>query len=432
MAELIPRRVLFGNPERVSPRISPNGTSLAWIAPHDGVLNVWTAPVGADGVDWDSATVVTSDTDRGIRVFRWAHDGRHLLYLQDTGGDENWRLYDVDLHTMQRRDLTPFEGVQAQILATEKKYPSEVLVGLNRDNPALHDVYRLDLVTGDMVKQVENPGFAGWVADTELVTRVGVGLEPDGSLVIKVRDGADGDWRLLQTLPAEDAMTSGADGDQRGRRLDAGDELGGRGHRPAGPRRPGQRRGGGAGRGPRRGRERRPGEPGHPGTADRHLGQGPHRVPGARPCPGGGPGGHPRAAPGRPGDRRAGSQRHGVAGGVHQRRRPGALLPVRPAAPRGPLPVRSPARTVPVRAGPDGAVLLPGAGRPDDPRVRDLPAGSGPLRAAHGAQRPRRAVGTGHVGLRLRGAVAREPRLPVRAGQLPRFHRLRQGVRQRR
>ena len=109
---------------------------------------------------------------------------------------------------MQHRDLTPFEGVQAQILATEKKLPSEVLVGLNRDNPALHDVYRLDLVTGDLVKEVENPGFAGWVADTKLVTRVGVGLEPDGSMVVKVRDGADGDWRLLLTLPAEDALTS--------------------------------------------------------------------------------------------------------------------------------------------------------------------------------------------------------------------------------
>src|SRR5499425_459480 len=209
MAELIPRRVLFGNPERISPRISPNGTSLAWIAPHNGVLNVWTAPVGPDGVDWDSAQVVTNDTDRGIRVFRWAHDGRHLLYLQDTGGDENWRLYDVDLTTMRHRDLTPFEGVQAQILATEKDLPDEVLVGLNRDNPALHDVYRLDLVTGELVKEVENPGFAGWVADTKLVTRVGVGVEPDGSLVIKVRDGADGDWRLLLTLPAEDALTSG-------------------------------------------------------------------------------------------------------------------------------------------------------------------------------------------------------------------------------
>ena len=208
MAELIPRRILFGNPERISPRISPNGTSLAWIAPHNGVLNVWTAPVGPDGVDWDSAQVVTNDTDRGIRVFRWAHDGRHLLYLQDTGGDENWRLYDVDLTTMQHRDLTPFEGVQAQILATEKDLPDEVLVGLNRDNPALHDVYRLNLTSGDLVKEVENPGFAGWVADTKLVTRVGVGLEPDGSLVVKVRDGADGDWRLLLTLPAEDALTS--------------------------------------------------------------------------------------------------------------------------------------------------------------------------------------------------------------------------------
>ena len=208
MAELIPRRILFGNPERISPRISPNGTSLAWIAPHNEVLNVWTAPVGPEGVDWDSAQVVTNDTDRGIRVFLWAHDGRHLLYLQDTGGDENWRLYDVDVTTMQHRDLTPFEGVQAQILATEKDLPDEVLVGLNRDNPALHDVYRLNLTSGDLVKEVENPGFAGWVADTKLVTRVGVGLEPDGSLVVKVRDGADGDWRLLRTLPAEDALTS--------------------------------------------------------------------------------------------------------------------------------------------------------------------------------------------------------------------------------
>ena len=208
MAELIPRRILFGNPERISPRISPNGTSLAWIAPHNEVLNVWTAPVGPDGVDWDSAQVVTNDTDRGIRVFLWAHDGRHLLYLQDTGGDENWRLYDVDVTTMQHRDLTPFEGVQAQILATEKDLPDEVLVGLNRDNPALHDVYRLNLTSGDLVKEVENPGFAGWVADTKLVTRVGVGLEPDGSLVVKVRDGAGGDWRLLRTLPAEDALTS--------------------------------------------------------------------------------------------------------------------------------------------------------------------------------------------------------------------------------
>jgi len=208
MAELIPRRVLFGNPDRAGPMISPDASTLAWIAPRDGVLNVWTAPLGPDGADWPAARVVTDDTDRGIRFYAWAHDGRHLLYLQDTGGDENWRLHDVDLATMQRRDLTPFDGVQAQLIAIEKKFPTEVLVGLNRDNPQLHDVYRLDLVTGELVKEVENPGFIGWVADEGLVVRCGIAVQPDGGLVLMVRDGAAGDWRPLQAIAAEDAMTS--------------------------------------------------------------------------------------------------------------------------------------------------------------------------------------------------------------------------------
>src|SRR5207245_508657 len=100
---LVPRDVLFGNPEKTSPRISPDGTRLAYIAPVDGVLNVWVGAVGSEEFG-----PVTNDTDRGIRAYFWAHDNRHLLYVQDKGGDENWRLYDVDLHTGATRDLTPF------------------------------------------------------------------------------------------------------------------------------------------------------------------------------------------------------------------------------------------------------------------------------------------------------------------------------------
>ena len=121
MVELIPRSVLFGNPERTSPEISPDGSSLAWIAPRDGVLNLWVAPIGTEsGVDWAAAAPVTDDTDRGIRAFGWAWDGRHLLYVQDVGGDENWRLYDVDPETLARRDLTPFEGIHATIIGTSQ------------------------------------------------------------------------------------------------------------------------------------------------------------------------------------------------------------------------------------------------------------------------------------------------------------------------
>ena len=209
MVELIPRNVLFGNPERVSPRLSPDGTRLAWIAPKDGVLNVWLAPVSPQtGVDWAEAEVVTNDNDRGIRQFAWAHDNRHLLYLQDTGGDENWRLHDVDLATMQRRDLTPFDGVQTQIVAMERDFPTEVLIGMNKDNPELHDVYRLDLETGELTKEVDNPGFLAWLADSKLVVRGAFAPQPDGGIVAMVRDNPDDDWRELMRIPAEDALTT--------------------------------------------------------------------------------------------------------------------------------------------------------------------------------------------------------------------------------
>jgi dienelactone hydrolase len=209
MADLIPLSVLFGNPERVRPTISPDGTQLAWIAPHEGVLNVWLAPVSmADGIDLAAARVVTDDTDRGIRQFLWAHDGRHLLYVQDTGGDENWRLHDVDIQTMARRDLTPFDGVQTELIGLERDLPDEVLIGLNRANPQLHDVYRVRLSTGELTKEEDNPGFIGWIADAHLVVRGAIRPAPDGGFDLLVRDGPGSDWRELLSVPVDDALTT--------------------------------------------------------------------------------------------------------------------------------------------------------------------------------------------------------------------------------
>ncbi|HEX4834298.1 MAG TPA: S9 family peptidase [Trebonia sp.] len=217
MVDLIPRGVLFGNPERVNPQLSPDGTRLAWIAPRDGVLNVWVAPIGDGGgsaVDWDAAQAVTDDADRGIRSFGWAHDNRHVLYIQDAGGDENWRLYDVDLQTSARRDLTPFEGIHAMLLGTSKRKPGEVLVGINKDNPQLHDVYRLELDSGTLEKKIDNPGFAGWVADEDLVVRGALRPQPDGSFDLLVRDAASNDevgaedWRTVMSIPAEDVTST--------------------------------------------------------------------------------------------------------------------------------------------------------------------------------------------------------------------------------
>jgi dipeptidyl aminopeptidase/acylaminoacyl peptidase len=211
MVDLIPRTVLFGNPERSSPELSPDGRRIAWIAPDEGVLNVFVAPtdaIGPDGIATEAARPITTDRDRGIRAYGFAHDNVHLFYVQDAGGDENWRLYDIDLDTLERRDLTPFEGVQAQIVASDRHFPNELLVGLNKDDPAWHDVYRLDLVTGELEKVLEANGLIGFLADTHLVVRAAVEPQDDGGQVLMVRDDADSPFRPLVSIPADDSMTT--------------------------------------------------------------------------------------------------------------------------------------------------------------------------------------------------------------------------------
>ena len=202
---LVPREILFGNPERVQPRISPDGKRLAWIAPKDGVLNVWVGDVGAPP---ESFRAVTDDTDRGIRAFFWGQDNARILYVQDVGGDENWRLYDVELDSGATRDLTPFEGVQAQLIAEEKQFPTELLVGLNKENPQLHDVYHLDLETGELELILKNPGIVGFVADGEMRVRAGLQPRPDGGMnLVGRRPGASAEeWEVFLEVDSDDAL----------------------------------------------------------------------------------------------------------------------------------------------------------------------------------------------------------------------------------
>jgi len=175
---LIPRETIFGNPEKADPQISPDGTRMAYLAPVDGVLNVWVGKL-----DSDLYAPVTQDTDRGVRLYFWAYDGRHLLYLQDKGGDENWRLYKVDLTNNDIVDLTPFEKVQVQVVGRDKGHPHELLIGLNKDDERLHDVYRLDLRTNELKLVAKNPGdVVGWTADSDLRVRAAVAATADGGM----------------------------------------------------------------------------------------------------------------------------------------------------------------------------------------------------------------------------------------------------------
>lgn len=196
---LIPRDTLFGNPVKAAPRISPDGTRLAYIAPDEkNVLNVWVRTIGQEDDER-----VTNDTYRGIRQYFWSEDGRRILYLQDTGGDENFHVYSTDLATKEVRDLTPFQGIRATNLETDKDRPNELLVGLNRRDRRVFDMYRVDLTTGAVVLDTENPGdVQGWLTDADFRIRGAVAVNPaDGSTVLRVRSAPDQPWRDLVTWP---------------------------------------------------------------------------------------------------------------------------------------------------------------------------------------------------------------------------------------
>jgi dipeptidyl aminopeptidase/acylaminoacyl peptidase len=196
---LIPRDVLFGNPEKSSPEISPDGTQIAYLAPNeDNVLNVWLQTIGQD-----ETRMVTNDTHRGIRIHFWAEDGKHLIYLQDIGGNEVWHVYSVDLETDVVRDLTPFQGIRAQNILTDKHHPDEILVGLNLRDRRVFDMYRINLATGAIALDTENPGdVLGWGTDPNFQIRAASVMDQaTGGSRLRVRDTVDAPWRDLVVWP---------------------------------------------------------------------------------------------------------------------------------------------------------------------------------------------------------------------------------------
>ncbi len=178
MPNLIPRQLLFGNPDVSQINISPDGKWISYIAPSEGVLNVWLAPAGSLA----EAKVMTRDKKRGIRNHGWTCDSQNLLYVQDEGGDENWHLYILPVEGGEVRDLTPFPQTTAQILGMSWDEPGKMLVGLNNRDERFHDAHLLDIKSGALTEVFRNEkGYVGFVADYDLKVRLTGQFNPAGS-----------------------------------------------------------------------------------------------------------------------------------------------------------------------------------------------------------------------------------------------------------
>ncbi|MEL6237702.1 MAG: S9 family peptidase [Pseudomonadota bacterium] len=203
-APLIPREHLFGNPTRAQGRLSPDGKYLSWLAPVDGVLNIWVAPRD----DLSAAKAMTAATERPIRSHFWSPDSKSVGYIQDKGGDENFLLYKVDVTSGEETTLTPFENTRVQIVGASETIKDKLLVGLNNRDPQFHDVYLLDINTGELELVYKNNTYAGFEADDSLTLRMATRQnEAGGTDYFEVTDNVVAD-EPFETTAMEDSLTT--------------------------------------------------------------------------------------------------------------------------------------------------------------------------------------------------------------------------------
>ena len=203
-APLIPRAALFGNPVKAGAQLSPDGKWLSWMAPLNGVMNVWVAPANKP----EAAKPVTSVTDRPIPGHSWSADSEQVLFVRDNAGDENYRLYGVHVATGKQQDYTPFDKVRVRMVGASRTRPDELLVGINNRDPRWHDVHLLNLKTGELKLVMQGDGYAGFLADEALQLRMAVRPNAAGGVdYFAIKDGSVADKPVVSTN-LEDSATS--------------------------------------------------------------------------------------------------------------------------------------------------------------------------------------------------------------------------------
>jgi dipeptidyl aminopeptidase/acylaminoacyl peptidase len=160
----------FRNPEKTRYQLSPDGAYFSYMGPYERRQNIFVQKIGED-----HAIRITSETDRSIAGYFWANNNR-ILFIKDSGGDENFRLYAVDKDGANAKDLTPFEGVRIQIIDDLPDIEEEVIIGMNKNNQQLFEPYRLNIKTGRLQQIAENTNIMepldSWMTDHDGKVRI--------------------------------------------------------------------------------------------------------------------------------------------------------------------------------------------------------------------------------------------------------------------
>ena len=202
MPPQIPLEDFFRNPEKSAYQISPDGKFISFMAPYESRMNIFVQKTGSD-----KATRLTSETDRDIAGYYWANADR-ILFLKDSGGDENFALYGVDKDGKNSKCLTCFEGVRTQIIDELEDQPDFVIIGLNQRNAMVFDPYRLNIKTGEKEMLAENPGnIQGWMTDHEGKLRIAIAIVDGVNTQLLYRDDESQEFEPVLTTSFKESLS---------------------------------------------------------------------------------------------------------------------------------------------------------------------------------------------------------------------------------
>ncbi|MCD6162488.1 MAG: S9 family peptidase [candidate division Zixibacteria bacterium] len=197
---LIPMEDFFKNPQQAYFQISPDGKYVSFTKPFERRMNIFVQEIGSEKI-----TRATSVTDRDIWAYFWKGNNR-LLYLHDFGGDENFHIFGVDRDGGNLTDLTPFENVKARIIDDMPDRDTDILISMNKINPEVFDVYRLNTVTGELTLAAENPGnISSWITDHDYNVRIAIRTDGINNTIL-YRDGSEGEFKEIMTVGFKDTF----------------------------------------------------------------------------------------------------------------------------------------------------------------------------------------------------------------------------------
>jgi dipeptidyl aminopeptidase/acylaminoacyl peptidase len=200
-APLVPMKDFFKNPDIAYFTLSPLGDKIAFTKPYKNRMNVFTSSL--NGKDTNQITFIE---DRDVQGYFWKTNNR-IIYVRDNGGDENFHLYAVDADGKNQKDLTPFDKVNVQIVDDLEENENEVLIGMNKENPELFDVYRLNINTGALTLEAKNPGgVSGWITDHNGVVRAATQSDGVNSILL-YRDNASQAFKPVLTTSFKESVS---------------------------------------------------------------------------------------------------------------------------------------------------------------------------------------------------------------------------------